>query len=117
MIDIFSSVVPIPKYYFKLLAGCDRQIAHCYAFLDNIKGQEITSKRNFKDVPLNATIRSENIKCGKSFCAYCPHGPYYYAYWKDANGKLKKKYIGAKFDVSWKIEVEAKAMHKGVPSH
>jgi len=31
----------------------------------------------------------------------CPHGPYYYAYWKE-NGKLKKKYIGTKYEISWK---------------
>jgi hypothetical protein len=32
----------------------------------------------------------------------CPHGRYYYAYWKDENGKLKKKYIGTRYDDSWK---------------
>ncbi|HET9805395.1 MAG TPA: hypothetical protein VFP49_00650 [Nitrososphaeraceae archaeon] len=26
-------------------------------------------------------------------CIGCKHGPYYYAYWKDKSGKLKKKYI------------------------
>ena len=26
----------------------------------------------------------------------------YYVYWKDDNGKLKKKYIGTRFDESWK---------------
>jgi hypothetical protein len=49
--------------------------------------------RNFKSIPRNATIRKEYIKCGKEFCL-CEHGPYYYAYWRDENGKLKKKYIG-----------------------
>ena len=53
-----------------------------------------TSMKNYKDVPSNATIKEERIKCGKS-CLMCPHGPYYYAYWKDESGKLKKKYIGA----------------------
>jgi hypothetical protein len=32
-----------------------------------------------------------------------PHGPYYYAYWKE-NGKLKKKYIGTKYDKTWRKE-------------
>ena len=88
----------MPKYYFKLLARGDRQIAHSRKFLDNIQGQETTSKRNCKDVPSNATIRAEHVKCGKSFCLSCPHGPYYYAYWKEDNGKLKKKYIGTKYE-------------------
>ncbi len=56
MIDIFSPAVPIPKYYYKLLASGDRQIEHSRRFLDNIQGQEITSKQNCKDVPANATI-------------------------------------------------------------
>lgn len=88
----------MPKYYFKLLARGDKQIAHSRKFLDNIQSQETTSKRNCKDVPANATIREERIRCGKS-CLMCPHGPYYYAYWKDGNAKLKKKYIGTRFDV------------------
>jgi len=91
----------MPKYYLTLLASGDRQIAHSRKFLDNIQIQETASKRNCKDVPFNATIRSEHVKCGKS-CLMCPHGPYYYAYWKEENGKLKKKYIGTKFDETWK---------------
>ncbi len=37
----------------------------------------------------------EYIRCGKN-CGKCPHGPYWYAYWR-AGGKLKKKYIGKTF--------------------
>jgi hypothetical protein len=48
-----------------------------------------------KSISQNATIRSEYIKCGKDGCLHEIHGPYYYAYWKDADSKkLKKKYIG-----------------------
>jgi hypothetical protein len=95
----------MPKYYFKLLASGDKQIAHSKKFLENIQSQETVSKRNCSNVPSNATIREERIKCGKS-CLMCPHGPYYYTYWKDENGKLKKKYIGTKFDDSWKKPVK-----------
>jgi hypothetical protein len=70
--------------------------------LAHIRGQENTSRENCISVPSNATIRSEDVKCGKSFCLRCPHGPYYYADWEGANGKLRKKYIGAKYDPSWK---------------
>lgn len=51
--------------------------------------------KRYDGVPKNANIREEFIKCGKESCNDCPHGPYYYAYWKDsATKKLKKKYIG-----------------------
>ena len=92
----------MPKYYFQLLASGDKQIAHSKKFLDNIQSQETNSKQNCKDVPSNATIRPESVTCGKSYCLRCPHGPYYYAYWKDDSGKLKKKYIGTRYDESWK---------------
>jgi hypothetical protein len=89
----------MPKYYFKLLASGDRQIARSRKFLDGLHELESSSKQNYKGVPANATIRSEKIKCGKP-CLMSPHGLYYYAYWKE-NRKLKKKYIGSKFDESW----------------
>ena len=95
----------MPKYHFKLLASGDRQITHSRKFLDTIQSQKVNSNRNCGDVPSNATIRSESVRCGKSFCLDCPHGPYYYAYWKE-KGKLKKKYIGTKFDESWKKPVK-----------
>jgi len=52
------------------------------------------ANRNFKVIPKNATIREEYVRCGNNFCLKCEHGPYYYAYWRDKSGKLKKKYIG-----------------------
>jgi hypothetical protein len=58
-----------------------------------IKLEELTSTNNSRNVPNNATIRKEYVRCGKLDCP-SKHGPYYYAYWKDDSGKLKKKYIG-----------------------
>lgn len=51
-------------------------------------------KNNLESIPDNVTIRSEYVKCGKDECSSCKHGPYYYGYWRDEEGKLKKKYIG-----------------------
>jgi len=39
------------------------------------------------------TYRLETVRCGKPGCASCPHGPYWYAYYRDG-GKLKSRYIG-----------------------
>lgn len=38
------------------------------------------------------TLRCEYIRCGKK-CGGCPHGPYWYAYWKEG-GRTRKRYIG-----------------------
>jgi hypothetical protein len=57
-----------------------------------IESEKIRSINNSRNLPNNATIREEYVRCGKSDCSRSKHGPYYYAYWKDDYGKLKKKY-------------------------
>ncbi len=39
------------------------------------------------------TYRQQSVRCGKA-CGSCPHGPYWYAYWKEA-GRARSAYIGA----------------------
>ncbi len=40
----------------------------------------------------SVTYRQEWVRCGKE-CKKCPHGPYWYCYWKE-DGKTKTRYIG-----------------------
>ena len=44
------------------------------------------------EIPLDATIRQEYVKCGNPDCQRS-HGPYFYAYWKQ-DKKLNKRYVG-----------------------
>jgi len=37
--------------------------------------------------------RLEQVRCGKRGCTRCPHGPYWYAYWRE-EGRLRSRYIG-----------------------
>ncbi|MCL4490108.1 MAG: hypothetical protein M1570_18545 [Chloroflexi bacterium] len=39
------------------------------------------------------TLRYETVRCGKPNCTRCPHGPYWYAYWKE-NGRTRSRYVG-----------------------
>lgn len=41
------------------------------------------------------SYRLEPVNCGKAGCSKCPHGPYWYAYWRE-DGRVKSKYIGRK---------------------
>ena len=41
----------------------------------------------------NVGYRLEHVRCGKRGCRTCPHGPYWYAYWREG-GKLRTRYIG-----------------------
>ena len=54
------------------------------------------NKDNEYEIPENATIRQEHVRCGNPDCQQL-HGPYLYAYWKD--GKiLRKRYVGKTID-------------------
>ena len=44
-------------------------------------------------LPPTLTYRQEAVRCGKASCSTCPHGPYWYAYWKE-DGRTRKRYIG-----------------------
>jgi len=48
------------------------------------------------DVP-RPTYRQEWVRCGKA-CTACPHGPYWYAYWRE-DGKARSQYIGRELAV------------------
>jgi len=39
------------------------------------------------------SYRLEPVRCGKPGCTRCPHGPYWYAYWRE-EGRLRSRYIG-----------------------
>jgi hypothetical protein len=51
---------------------------------------------NDLEIPPNATIRQDYVKCGNPDCRNS-HGPYLYAYWKQ-DKKLRKLYVGKNFD-------------------
>ncbi|MGA9151155.1 MAG: hypothetical protein WBZ36_11305 [Candidatus Nitrosopolaris sp.] len=53
---------------------------------------------NDLEIPPNATIRQEYVKCGDPDCQNL-HGPYLYAYWKQ-DKKLNKRYVGKNFEAS-----------------
>ena len=38
------------------------------------------------------TYRRQSVRCGKG-CASCPHGPYWYAFWKEGT-RSRSQYIG-----------------------
>ena len=59
----------------------------------NIFDEIDDSLERYKNTPNHATISKQVIKCGRPNCTKCPHGDYWFAYWRE-NGKVKSKYIG-----------------------
>ncbi len=43
------------------------------------------------------SLRQQMVKCGRDSCTTCPHGPYWYAYWRE-DGKRRSKYVGRLLD-------------------
>ena len=39
------------------------------------------------------TYRCEYVRCNKADCGTCPHGPYWYGYYRDGK-RVKKRYFG-----------------------
>lgn len=52
-------------------------------------------------VPLGSepdvSLRQRSVRCGKPGCTRCPHGPYWYAYWRE-NGRRRSRYVGRLLD-------------------
>src|SRR5918911_2347354 len=97
-----------PSRFRRRRTTFEKVIAHANKtakYLNKIKSREIACINRAKSIPENATIRKEYIKCGKKLCEEL-HGPYYYAYWKDSNKKLNKKYIGTFMPTEDKAELK-----------
>ena len=43
--------------------------------------------------PGKISYRRQSVRCGKPGCTRCPHGPYWYAYWRE-DGRVRTRYIG-----------------------
>jgi hypothetical protein len=54
------------------------------------------------------TYRLESVRCGKDSCSSCPHGPYWYAYYRE-EGRLRSRYIGRDLPADVKA-----ALHEGM---
>lgn len=55
-------------------------------------GGEVTLPAFGEDGP-TVTFRRQSVRCGKQSCSRCPHGPYWYAAWRE-DGKVRTRYIG-----------------------
>jgi len=62
----------------------------------SLKPEEPPSRREVLEVKESGSVtyRLELVSCGKN-CKGCPHGPYWYGYWREG-GRTRSKYIGKK---------------------
>ena len=48
---------------------------------------------SFGSAAPNVSLRRQMVRCGKESCTRCPHGPYWYAYWRE-DGRRRSRYVG-----------------------
>ena len=61
-----------------------------------VRGLLVARAEDADDGPVTrgkVTFRQERVRCGRASCTRCPHGPYWYAYWREG-GRLHSRYIG-----------------------
>lgn len=54
---------------------------------------QLQSEGAIADDHPDVSLRKQMVRCGKSGCTRCPHGPYWYAYWTEA-GRRRSRYVG-----------------------
>ena len=54
------------------------------------------------------TYRRESVRCGKPNCKSCPHGPYWYAYYREGD-KLRSRYVGRELPADAHAETSEEA--------
>lgn len=80
---------------FEIRDLLERMISEKEAFSNNqvSSGKESACREILEEKHTDAvTYRLEKVSCGKN-CKGCPHGPYWYGYWREG-GKTRSKYIG-----------------------
>lgn len=58
-----------------------------------LHADEVEEPAGMEVAGATVTYRQEHVRCGKRGCTRCPHGPYWYGYWKQ-DGRTRSQYIG-----------------------
>lgn len=89
--------MPIDRRLYSELRQLDRhdlrRVAIFVGGLLASSGEDPASTRWVTGDDKTVTYRRESVRCGKRGCKTCPHGPYWYAYYRE-DGKQRSRYIG-----------------------
>lgn len=80
----------IRDFVAELISGKEMEKSRPGKASDKRACREILEEKHSNSI----TYRLERIACGKN-CKGCPHGPYWYGYWREG-GKTRSRYIGKK---------------------
>ena len=88
--------MPFDRRLIQQLRGLDRHDLR--RVLIFVRGLLLSQGDDFggdtpEDPESGVTYRLETVRCGKPSCRSCPHGPYWYAYYREGT-RLRSRYIG-----------------------
>jgi hypothetical protein len=81
----------IPRDLFSELRAMDRHELRRIAIF--VRGLLMAMEDELAWAEEGVTYRLERVRCGKQGCKSCPHGPYWYAYYREGD-RLRSRYIG-----------------------
>lgn len=89
--------MPLDRRLIQQLRGLDRHdLRRVLIFVRGLllsQGDDFGGEGTTENPETGVTYRLETVRCGKPACKSCPHGPYWYAYYREG-AKLKSRYIG-----------------------
>jgi hypothetical protein len=89
--------VPADRNLFAQLRALDRHdLRRVLIFVRGLlhaQGDDLGGPGELAEAGGPVTYRLEAVRCGKPGCRSCPHGPYWYAYFRE-DGRLRSRYIG-----------------------
>ncbi|WP_148687065.1 hypothetical protein [Candidatus Nitrosocosmicus hydrocola] len=93
-IQIYDNFGGIPATHSKVLFSTSRRIEESKILIHRIEKESGLRNTRITQIPVTATMREEFVSCNNKSCKEDKHGPYLYAYWRDSDNKIRKKYIG-----------------------
>jgi hypothetical protein len=81
----------IPRDMFSELRSMDRHELRRISIF--VRGLLMAMEEEVAGAEEGVTYRLERVRCGKEGCKSCPHGPYWYAYYREGD-RLRSRYIG-----------------------
>lgn len=70
-----------------------RLLIFATGLLDSRTGKGFALRPVRDQEPGRVSYRQQRVRCGKRTCTTCPHGPYWYGYWREG-GRLRSRYVG-----------------------
>lgn len=98
-LDPYAHAVTLSHELLREIRGLDEfDLRRLTLFVKELVSSRVGITAGMAPQRSEATSRKESyrrqlVRCGKPACTSCPHGPYWYAYWREG-GRVRSRYVG-----------------------